>query len=251
MDQPCHFVDIPLILGEQRGISPLCGRRRAARPLRKTGLDSVAKALIILWHGDPFRPRIAIIDESLRGCVHANAELAQVVGSNGSCHLPTSLGPFSVLAGRKQNTGPLRFGERSMSKKLYVGNLSYSVTDSQLEQMFAQFGSVSSAQVIMDRDTGRSKGFGFVEMSNDQEAEAAINALNGQDNGGRPLTVNVARPKAEGTRSGGYGGGGGGRSGGGGGGYGGGGRSSGGGGYGGGGGGSGGYGGGGGGGRRY
>lgn len=115
-----------------------------------------------------------------------------------------------------------------MSKKLYVGNLSYSVTDSQLEQLFAEFGSVSSAQVIMDRDTGRSKGFGFVEMSNDAEAQAAINALNGQDMGGRPLTVNEARPKTEGPRGG--GGGGGGR------------------GYGGGGGG---YGGGGGGGRRY
>jgi cold-inducible RNA-binding protein len=102
-----------------------------------------------------------------------------------------------------------------MAKKLYVGNLSYSVTDSALEQMFAAHGTVSSAQVIMDRDTGRSKGFGFVEMSNDQEAQAAIGALNGQQVEGRTLTVNEARPKENrsgggGGGRGGYGGGGGG-----------------------------------------
>jgi RNA recognition motif-containing protein len=97
-----------------------------------------------------------------------------------------------------------------MGKKLYVGNLGYGVTDSDLEQMFAAHGTVESAQVIMDRETGRSKGFGFVEMKSDQEAQAAIAALNGQDAGGRPLTVNEARPKTEGGR-GGYGGGGGGR----------------------------------------
>ena len=104
-----------------------------------------------------------------------------------------------------------------MGKKLYVGNLSYGVTDSQLEQLFSAHGAVQSAQVIMDRDTGRSKGFGFVEMSNAGEAESAINALNGVENDGRALTVNEARPKAEGGGGGGgrgrsdYGGGGGGR----------------------------------------
>ena len=80
-----------------------------------------------------------------------------------------------------------------MGKKLYVGNLSYDTTDSTLEQMFAAHGTVQSAQVIMDRDTGRSKGFGFVEMGNDQEAQAAITALNGKEVGGRTLTVK-ARP---------------------------------------------------------
>ncbi|MCE9565145.1 MAG: RNA-binding protein [Planctomycetes bacterium] len=130
-----------------------------------------------------------------------------------------------------------------MGKKLYVGNLGWGITDSQLQDMFAAYGTVVSAQVIMDRDTGRSKGFGFVELGTDQEAQAAIAGMHGQMVEGRPLTVNEARPK-EGGGGGGRGGGGGG---GGRGGYGGGG---GGGGYGGGGGG-GGYGGGGGGGRRY
>ena len=123
-----------------------------------------------------------------------------------------------------------------MGKKLYVGNLAYGVNDGDLQQMFGAHGTVQSAQVIMDRDTGRSKGFGFVEMGSDQEAQAAIAALNGKEVDGRALTVNEARPKTEGGRGGG-GGGGGGR-----------------GGYGGGGGGRGGYGGGGGGGgggRRY
>ena len=98
-----------------------------------------------------------------------------------------------------------------MSKKLYVGNLSYGVTDSDLRTMFGAHGTVTSAQVIMDRDTGRSKGFGFVEMANDQEAQAAIAALNGQQSDGRSLTVNEARPKTEGGGGGrgGYGGGGG------------------------------------------
>jgi RNA recognition motif-containing protein len=96
-----------------------------------------------------------------------------------------------------------------MSKKLYAGNLSYDVTDSDLRAMFEAHGTVTSAQVIMDRDTGRSKGFGFVEMANDQEAQAAIAALNGQQSGGRSLTVNEARPKTEGggRSGGGYGGG--------------------------------------------
>ncbi|MBP6898448.1 MAG: RNA-binding protein [Burkholderiaceae bacterium] len=138
-----------------------------------------------------------------------------------------------------------------MGNKLYVGNLAYSVRDESLQEAFSQFGAVTSAKVMMDRETGRSKGFGFVEMSSAAEAQAAMNAMNGQPLEGRPLVVNEARPREErpggfgggggGGRSyggggGGYGGGGGGRSGGGGGGYGGGG---GGGGYGGGGGGGG------------
>jgi RNA recognition motif-containing protein len=94
---------------------------------------------------------------------------------------------------------------------LYVGNLSYDVTGSQLEQMCAPYGAVQSAQVIMDRDTGRSKGFGFVEMKTDQEAQAAIAGLNGQMSGGRSLTVNEAKPREErgGGGRGRYGGGGG------------------------------------------
>ena len=84
-----------------------------------------------------------------------------------------------------------------MGKKLYVGNLNYGVTDSDLSRMFEAHGTVESAQVIMDRDTGRSKGFGFVEMKTDQEAQAAIAALNGQDNGGRALTVNEAKPRTD------------------------------------------------------
>ena len=156
-----------------------------------------------------------------------------------------------------------------MGNKLYVGNLAYSIRDEDLQQSFSQFGTVTSAKVMMDRDTGRSKGFGFVEMGSDAEAQAAINGMNGQSIGGRAVVVNEARPREErpggfrggsggggygggggGYGGGGYGGGGGGRSGGGGG-YGGGGGRSGGGGYGGGGGGrsggGGGYGGGGGG----
>ena len=124
-----------------------------------------------------------------------------------------------------------------MGSKLYVGNLSYNTTSSDLEQMFSQHGTVQSAEVISDRDSGRSKGFGFVQMGSDEEAKAAIAALNGQEQDGRALTVNEAKPREErggsrGGGGGGYGGGGGGR-----------------GGYGGGGGG-GGYGGGGGGGRK-
>jgi RNA recognition motif-containing protein len=100
-----------------------------------------------------------------------------------------------------------------LGKKLYVGNLSYSVDSSGLEELFSGFGTVASAQVITDRESGRSKGFGFVEMSNDQEAQDAIQALNGQDHNGRPLTVNEARPREDrgGGRRGGYGGGRGGR----------------------------------------
>ena len=89
-----------------------------------------------------------------------------------------------------------------MGKKLYVGNLGYEVTNDDLSKMFEAHGTVESAQVIMDRDTGRSKGFGFVEMKTDQEAQAAITALNGQESGGRSLTVNEARPRTEGGRGG-------------------------------------------------
>jgi cold-inducible RNA-binding protein len=101
-----------------------------------------------------------------------------------------------------------------MGKKLYVGNMGYDVSSSDLEQLFTPHGSVQSAEVINDRDTGRSKGFGFVEMGSDQEAQAAIAALNGKDHNGRALTVNEAKPRA--PRTGGYGGGGGGYGGGGG-----------------------------------
>ena len=135
-----------------------------------------------------------------------------------------------------------------MGNKLYVGNLAYSVRDESLHEAFSQFGTVTSAKVMMDRETGRSKGFGFVEMSSDPEAQSAINGMNGQALDGRAIVVNEARPREErpggfGGNRGGYGGGGGT----GGGGYGGGGRSGGGGGSYGGGGGGGGYGGGGGG----
>ncbi|MDP1647197.1 MAG: RNA-binding protein [Rubrivivax sp.] len=102
-----------------------------------------------------------------------------------------------------------------MGNKLYVGNLAYSVRDDSLQQAFGQFGTVTSAKVMMDRETGRSKGFGFVEMGSDAEAQAAVNGMNGQALEGRAIVVNEARPREE--RPGGFGGGGGGRSGGGGG----------------------------------
>lgn len=114
-----------------------------------------------------------------------------------------------------------------VSMRLYVGNLSYNTTSQSLEEMFAEFGQVKSAQVVQDRDTGRSKGFGFVEMNDAGQAKAAIEALNSKEVDGRSLTVNEARPREERSFGGGggggrgYGGGGGGRSGGGGGGYGG------------------------------
>ena len=129
-----------------------------------------------------------------------------------------------------------------MGSKLYVGNLSYNTTSSDLEQMFSQHGTVQSAEVIADRDSGRSKGFGFVQMGSDEEAQAAIASLNGQEQEGRTLTVNEAKPREDrgGGGGGGRGGGGGGSRGGYGGGGGGGGRGGGGGGYGGGGGGRGG-----------
>jgi len=98
-----------------------------------------------------------------------------------------------------------------MAKRLYVGNLAYSVRDENLQELFSQFGTVRSAQVISDRESGRSKGFGFVEMDNDQEAQAAIDGLNGKPHEGRPLTVNEARPREDRGGRGGGGGFGGGR----------------------------------------
>ncbi|HMB06281.1 MAG TPA: RNA-binding protein [Isosphaeraceae bacterium] len=102
-----------------------------------------------------------------------------------------------------------------MAKRLYVGNLSFSVTSEDLQELFEQYGSVISAQVLSDRETGRSRGFGFVEMDNDEEADAAIENLDGSEHGGRRLTVNEARPRTPGGGGprggrGGYGGGGGG-----------------------------------------
>ena len=88
--------------------------------------------------------------------------------------------------------------------KLYVGGLAYAVTEKDLETMFAEFGTVASAAVIKDRDSGQSKGFGFVEMSNDEEAKAAMAAMNGKDVSGRSLTVNEARPQADRSSGGGY-----------------------------------------------
>ncbi len=99
-----------------------------------------------------------------------------------------------------------------MGKKVYVGNLSYETSQSDLETMFSDHGTVESAQIISDRDTGRSKGFGFIEMSTDEEAQAAIGALDGKDCGGRVLKVNEAKPRSTGGGGGGYGGGRGGRS---------------------------------------
>jgi len=100
------------------------------------------------------------------------------------------------------------FRSPAMGNRLYVGNLPYSFRDQDMEQAFGQYGSVASAKVMMERDTGRSKGFGFVEMSSDAEAQAAISGLNGHDVGGRNLVVNEARPmESRAPRSGGYGGG--------------------------------------------
>jgi uncharacterized membrane protein YgcG len=140
---------------------------------------------------------------------------------------PTPWPPSSVdPEGEEKGSKYLVCGRLMVGKKLYVGNLSYSVSSSELQKLFGQFGNVASAEVIQDRETGRSKGFGFVEMSTDSEAQAAISGLHDKDHGGRPLTVNEARPREERPRGGGGGGGGGGgygggRGGGGGGGYGG------------------------------
>ncbi len=97
-----------------------------------------------------------------------------------------------------------------MGKKLYVGNLGYDVSNADLEALFSQHGTIQSAEVIMDRSTGQSKGFGFVEMGSDAEAQAAISALDGQDQGGRAIKVNEAKPREPRSGGGGYGGGGGG-----------------------------------------
>jgi hypothetical protein len=139
----------------------------------------------------------------------------------GSCAVPPlglhGAAPFDSDPESKYRVHlPTIYEETVMGTRLYVGNLSYSMDSSQLQELFAQHGTVSSAEVISDRDTGRSKGFGFVEMSSDEEAQAAIAALNGQQNDGRALTVNEARPREErsgggGGGRGGYGGGGGGR----------------------------------------
>jgi cold-inducible RNA-binding protein len=98
--------------------------------------------------------------------------------------------------------------ERDIVKKLYVGNLTFAATESDLREMFAPYGAVESVSLVTDRDTGRSRGFGFVEMTNDTEAATAITGLNGKDSGGRPLTVNEAKPKAERGGAGSRGGGG-------------------------------------------
>ena len=108
------------------------------------------------------------------------------------------------------------FRASAMAKRLYVGNLKYTVTSAQLQELFERYGTVSSAQVLSDRETGRSRGFGFVEMTNDDEALSAIESLDGQDQDGRRLTVNEARPRTPGGGGGGGAGGGGYRGGGGG-----------------------------------
>src|SRR5262245_26246793 len=108
---------------------------------------------------------------------------------------PEHIGRHPWLTSAPGSPG-LPFQDRArMGRKLYVGNLTYGVTDSELQQLFEAFGTVQSAQVIMDRDTGRSKGFGFVEMGSDQEAQAAIAGMNGKDVNGRNLTVNEAKPR--------------------------------------------------------
>jgi cold-inducible RNA-binding protein len=129
------------------------------------------------------------------------------MGFNGN---PFPLDPESI-----RRVVKLSFRSSIVGKKLYVGNLTYNVNESDLETLFSQYGSVQSAQVIIDRDTNRSKGFGFVEMGSDAEAQAAIQGLNGHDHDGRNLTVNEAKPREErggggGGGRGGYGGGGGG-----------------------------------------
>jgi hypothetical protein len=131
------------------------------------------------------------------------------------CRLSSGLSRdhFVLGSARKARAVLSPFWRSALGKKLYVGNLSYSVSSSDLEKLFGTYGTVESAQVIADRESGRSKGFGFVEMSNDEEAQKAIRELNGKDQDGRPLTVNEARPREErgggGGGRGGYGGGGG------------------------------------------
>jgi cold-inducible RNA-binding protein len=142
----------------------------------------------------------------LRSFVHLFASM--LVSVDPSTFPAQNFGLFRIGPGSK--FGPKFQGSehRIMGKKLYVGNLSYSVDKAALEELLAAFGQVQSAEVIMDRETGRSKGFGFVEMSSDDEAQAAIAGLSGKEHGGRALTVNEAKPRE--PRSGGFGGGGGG-----------------------------------------
>ena len=120
---------------------------------------------------------------------------------------PTWTGQVGLIDNMAHPRAAPDVGEHTVGKKLYCGNLSYGVSSSDLEDMFAKFGTVESAQVISDRDSGRSKGFGFVEMASDAEAQAAIEALNAQEHEGRALTVNEARPREDRSR-GGFGGGG-------------------------------------------
>src|ERR1700722_14772148 len=122
--------------------------------------------------------------------------LIHPMGFNGS--------PFLLALESIPRVVSLLFRSSIVGKKLYVGNLTYSVNESDLEALFSQYGSVQSAQIIVDRDTNRSKGFGFVEMGTDQEAQATIQGLNGHDHDGRNLTVNEAKPRE--PRSGGGGG---------------------------------------------
>jgi RNA recognition motif-containing protein len=120
---------------------------------------------------------------------------------------PPRFGPFRIDPESIAGSVNVLRGVRTVGKKLYVGNLSYSVTNASLEEMFSQFGQVRSAEVIQDRDTGRSKGFGFVEMADDNGAREAINGLHEKEHDGRALTVNEARPREErgGSRGGGGG----------------------------------------------
>ena len=122
--------------------------------------------------------------------------------------------PFVTIAQSSEAAGRRPFASESdLSKKIYVGNLTYNVNDSDLEALFAPYGTVQSAQIIIDRDTNRSRGFGFVEMASDEEAQRAIGELNGQMYKGRALTVNEAKPReprpSRGGGGSGYGGGGG------------------------------------------
>ena len=128
---------------------------------------------------------------------------------------PGGLSPVGCMGGCKAGSGGVAAAEaegRRVVTNIYVGNLPFSATESELQELFGQYGQVSRASVVMDRETGRSRGFGFVEMANDNEAQAAIAALNNKDHGGRALVVNVAKPReAGGGGRGGFGGGGGGR----------------------------------------
>jgi uncharacterized membrane protein YgcG len=170
-----------------------------------------------------------LLSDRLCGTSHAApAPLWSIVSAHPVVKLPFAASFTSILfppcvARFIVETADAFLKDPTMGKKLYVGNLSYSVDDHSLNQNFSDFGTVSSAKVMMDRDSGRSKGFGFVEMSSDAEAQAAISGMNGKNVDGRDMVVNEARPME--PRTGGGGGGyGGGRSGGGGGGYGGGGN---------------------------